>query len=164
MAFSATPDGLIDFPSEVVIPVGQASTTFSISAPEDEIERANEQVQLVAAAADYLDATLLVDWQDNDEATLTLSTSQATYSEADASVTAGLEVIGRTIPDEGFLNGSNQQGEFKSDGLIFNNSYSPDYGGYWAGGWSISNTTDTETSMGYFLNQYSSYVGSGARF
>ena len=160
VAFSATPDGLIDFPSEVVIPVGQASTTFSISAPEDEIERANEQVQLVAAAADYLDATLLVDWQDNDEATLTLSTSQTTYSEADASVTAGLEVIGRTIPDEGFLNGSNQQGEFKSDGLIFNNSYSPDYGGYWAGGWSISNTTDTETA-GY-LNQYSSYVGSGA--
>ncbi|MEC7679693.1 MAG: DUF4465 domain-containing protein, partial [Planctomycetota bacterium] len=146
VAFSATPDGLIDFPSEVVIPVGQASTTFSISAPEDEIERANEQVQLVAAAADYLDATLLVDWQDNDEATLTLSTSQATYSESDASLTAGFEVIGRTIPDEGFLNGSNQQGEFNSDGLIFNNSYSPDFGGYWAGGWSISNTTDTETA------------------
>ena len=44
------------------------------------------------------------------------------HSEADASVTTGLEVIGRT-PDRRFLNGSNNKGKFKRM-VFFNNSYS----------------------------------------
>lgn len=62
------------------------------------------------------------------------------------------------LPDESFLNGSEADGGFATGDVFLNNSYSPDYGGFWSG-WAISNTTDVTTPG--FMNQYSAYTGSG---
>ena len=62
------------------------------------------------------------------------------------------------LPEESFLNGSNDSGGFNVDNVFLPNVYNPSYGGFWSG-WAISNTTDT-FSPGY-LNQYSAIPGTG---
>ncbi len=84
----------------------------------------------------------------------------------------GFEDVGASLDDESYWNGpdpnGDQQqgpyddtivvGQFESDGLSFNNTYSLDYES-WTG-WAYSNTTDT-TTAGY-LNQFSAITGEGA--
>lgn len=63
------------------------------------------------------------------------------------------------LEQDSFLNGSNGQTEFESGHCIFPTNYSTDFGGFWAGGWAISNMTDTQT--GDFTNLYSAKPGIG---
>jgi hypothetical protein len=84
----------------------------------------------------------------------------------------GFEDVGASLDDESYWNGpdpnGDQQlgpyndtivvGQFESDGLGFNNTFSLDYES-WTG-WAYSNTTDTITA-GY-LNQFSAVTGVGA--
>ncbi len=86
--------------------------------------------------------------------------------------TLGLEVLGASLPAEGHWNGPAANGvqrpgldggpvvvgEFESEGVFFNNVFSPSFGS-WTG-WSYSNTTDTTTPG--FTNQYSAIAGQGA--
>ncbi len=61
------------------------------------------------------------------------------------------------FPVDTFLNGSDGNGGFTTNGLFLPNAYNPQYGS-WTG-WAISSMTDT-LSAGY-LNQYSTIAGSG---
>ena len=151
-------DSIIGIPSQLLIPAGQASAVFTVQAIEDSLDRADQLVQIHAAATSYQPASFALSWEDNDQPALTLTTAKSSYSESDGLSTVGFELIGRTVPSESFLNGSDQSGGFESKDLFFNNSYDPEWGSW--SGWSISNTTDSTTAG--FLNQYSAYPAKGA--
>ena len=61
------------------------------------------------------------------------------------------------IEKDSFLNGSDLLGGFMSDNIFLKNDYNVDWGSW--SGWALSNKTDTLTPG--FVNQYSSYGGSG---
>lgn len=63
------------------------------------------------------------------------------------------------LPSSGFLNGADQSRGFATNFLFFPNRYNPDFGGFWASGWAISNRTDSTTAG--FANLYSARPGSG---
>jgi Domain of unknown function (DUF4465) len=56
-------------------------------------------------------------------------------------------------------NGANLAGSFNSGGLLFNNDYTPAFGGLWSG-FAYSNRTDTVTPG--LPNQYSAFTGGGS--
>lgn len=62
------------------------------------------------------------------------------------------------LPPESFLNGSDGSDNFTSGNVLLPNEYDPGSDSWF--GWSISNTTDTETPG--FTNQYSAITGGGA--
>jgi hypothetical protein len=82
----------------------------------------------------------------------------ATLGGSTASATpVGFEDLG--LGSEDFYNGSDGAGGFTSNGVFFENDYSPDFGGFWSG-FSASTTTDTTTPG--FGNQYSAITAGGA--
>lgn len=75
-----------------------------------------------------------------------------------AQQTIGFE--GVILAPESFNNGSDFSGGFFENGVVFPNTYNPDWGGYMESGFAVSNMTDVTTAG--FTNQYSSFAGSGA--
>ena len=148
---------LINVPGEVVIPAGQVAASFEISGVNDNLDRPNQIVQVLAGANGYAGSSFSLDWQDNDVPILTITTETISFSEANALPAVGFELIGRTLGAESYLNGADQAGGFTENEVFFGNDYDPQYGSW--SGWAISNTTDVDTS-GY-MNQYSAYAGGG---
>ena len=157
VSLSTDSPSLINVPEQVVIPAGQVTVSFMISAVNDDLDRADQVVQVSAGAVDYVGSSISLDWRDNDEAMLTLTSDLISFSEADALPTVGFELVGRTMAEESYLNGSDQAGGFFENGVSFGNDYDPQYGSW--SGWAISNTSDV-TTPGY-LNQYSAFTGRG---
>lgn len=75
-----------------------------------------------------------------------------------AQQTIGFE--GVILAPESFNNGSDFSGGFFENGVVFPNTYNPDWGGYMESGFAVSNMTDVTTAG--FTNQYSSFAGSGS--
>ncbi|MEX1188110.1 MAG: DUF4465 domain-containing protein [Bacteroidia bacterium] len=64
------------------------------------------------------------------------------------------------LEPETFWNGSDGSADyFETESFYFPTFWDTGFGGYWAGGWSYSNMTDSVTSG--FMNQYSAKTGSG---
>ena len=159
LAVSLTADslGLLDVPDEVVIPLGESSVLFNVVATEDLLDRPNESLPISANADGYLESSITLNWEDNDDPELNITSQKITYSEVEALPTVGFELLGRSIEKEGYRNGSDVNGGYETKGMLLNNSYDPEWDSW--SGWSISKTTDTTTPG--FLNQYSSIVGQG---
>ncbi|MGB0759173.1 MAG: DUF4465 domain-containing protein, partial [Rubripirellula sp.] len=155
---SASIEGRLSFASTVVMPAGQTTVSFDIAAPEDDIDHLDVTVQLTAKATGYEDGKTTLFVVDNDTPKLDFTFSGSSYSEQDSKPTEGFELLGRRLPPESAYNGSDGAGQFSAGDLVFNNDFNPTYGSW--SGWAYSNTTDVTTS-GY-LNQYSSFSGSGA--
>jgi len=64
------------------------------------------------------------------------------------------------LPLDTFLNNAEETGGYQSGNAFFPNNYSPDFGGFWAGGWALSTMRDDSTSG--FGNLYSAISGSGS--
>ncbi len=148
----------LDYPAEVVIPVGQSSVSFLIEATEDSLDREDQVVTVTSSSQGYQSSNLQIAWEDNDQAALSVVSSQVAYQESAAAPTVGFELLGRRMEATSFLNGSNQAGDFQTKDFTFNNDYDPQWGSW--SGWAISNTRDSVTP-GYG-NQYSAYPGVGA--
>lgn len=149
---------LISLNDSVTIPAGQSSTTFAIHATEDQVDQPDTQVPVSVSAADYLDATVLLDVIDNDQPGVSIETETTAVFESVAGQSARLEDVGRQLPPESFYNGADAAGGFTSGDLLFNNEFDFVFGSW--SGWSYSNTTDTTTPG--FTNQYSAATGIGA--
>lgn len=65
------------------------------------------------------------------------------------------------LPAESYWNGSDLSGGFSEADIFFPTLYDTSFGGFWAGGFALSNQTDSLTSG--WGNQYASRAGSGAR-
>ena len=74
-----------------------------------------------------------------------------------AQQTIGFENV--KLSPESFNNGSSGSGGFIENGVVFSNEYYSSTDGDYAIGFSVSNKTD-KTTAGY-INQYSTYTGSG---
>lgn len=85
--------------------------------------------------------------------------SNQTYSQSiESSTTTTFEEF--TIPFGDYWNGSDGTGNIDLNlGVIFQNVYSNDSGGFWEKGWAISKVEDDTTSG--FENMYASFAGTG---
>ena len=161
LSVSLTSDPVNQFQSlgSVVLPVGNSRQLTNLSPIDNGLGDGDRVVVVTGTATGFTSSSSEIVIEDDEKVKSTPSHHclDNTFREC-CPTQISFEDLGSTIPQESYLNGSRGRGPFSSGEIELNNSYSPDYGGYWAGGWSISNTTDTETA-GY-LNQYSSYVGS----
>ena len=155
---TASINGRLSFSSPVVIPAGELTASFEITAPEDDVDHLDVTVLINANAGGYEEGSDTLFVLDNDTPALGFSFTQSEFSEQEAKPTEGFELLGQRLAPESAYNGADSAGGFSAAGLAFNNEYNPSYGS-WTG-WAYSNTTDV-TTRGY-LNQYSSFTGGGA--
>ena len=155
---TASINGRLSFSSPVVIPAGELTASFEITAPEDDVDHLDVTVLINANAGGYEEGSDTLFVLDNDTPALGFSFTQSEFSEQEAKPTEGFELLGKRLAPESAYNGADSAGGFSAAGLAFNNEYNPSYGS-WTG-WAYSNTTDV-TTKGY-LNQYSSFTGGGA--
>ena len=155
---TASINGRLSFSSPVVIPAGELTASFEITAPEDDVDHLDVTVLINANAGGYEEGSDTLFVLDNDTPALGFSFTQSEFSEQEAKPTEGFELLGQRLAPESAYNGADSAGGFSAAGLSFNNEYNPSYGS-WTG-WAYSNTTDV-TTRGY-LNQYSSFTGGGA--
>lgn len=64
-----------------------------------------------------------------------------------------------SLPADSFYNGKDQAGGFRSERAFFESKYDTAFGGYWAGGFALSNKKDSTTAG--FTNLYGVRSGSG---
>lgn len=64
-----------------------------------------------------------------------------------------------TLPADSFYNGKDQKGGFTSSGTFFTSKYDTSFGGYWAGGFALTNKKDSTTAG--FTNLYSAITARG---
>ncbi|MEM1122289.1 MAG: DUF4465 domain-containing protein [Bacteroidota bacterium] len=63
------------------------------------------------------------------------------------------------LPVDTFLNNADSLGGYQSGDAFFPNTFNPNFGGFWSGGWAISTMRDDTTSG--FENLYGAITGSG---
>ena len=147
---------IVAAPSTVTIPAGSDSVDLTIRAIEDEINQPITSASIFVSATGYTPTSQIVSVKDNDQPSLVVTSTKLLYSESDGSAMIDFEDVGSRLPIESFNNGSDGNGSFTSNGLVFNNDFNSDFGSW--SGWAYSNTTDSET-VG-FQNQYSVYSSS----
>ncbi|QDT08965.1 DUF4465 domain-containing protein [Planctomycetes bacterium K23_9] len=146
---------LLDLPESVTIAIGQSTQAITVTAIEDQNDRADQAVTITATADGYVGGQSDLTVNDNDVAAVRIEYLGAGLSESMAPHTIGLEDVGATLSNESSYNGGALPEGFASGGVTFD-TVAPDS----FGGWAYSNTTDTTTPG--FTNQYSAVTGEGA--
>jgi hypothetical protein len=85
--------------------------------------------------------------------TILLSLSIFAGSNAKSQTVSTLSEV--PLTPSSYDNGSDLSGGFNSGNAFFPNQYDTSFGGYWAGGWAISNVYDTVTQPSNFSQLYS---------
>ena len=155
---SSTDTTEISLPNQVVIPAGENSVDVPLRIHNDAVVDGDHTVTITVVAEGANETSVEATVSDDDQPTLTVSILGDQLSEDDAAEDADLEDIGAALAPESFDNQADSDGGFRSGTLSFSNQYSDQYDSW--SGFSISNTSDTETAG--FGNQYSAITGSGA--
>ncbi len=117
-------------PDSVVIPIGETSAEFPISAVDDAVVDGTQSAAITAIADGYLAGTVNVDVLDDDVLSLAVEMTPGVISESTARPTARFEDLGATIGTNSYWNGSDNSGGFNTDGLMFNNKYDAAWGSW----------------------------------
>ncbi len=97
LQIESTQPSLLSFGATATIAAGQTSTTFAIMAVEDSIDRPDSQASISVSALDHVGASALLEVTDNDQPTVSIEVEMNTYSESEATPSAGIEDVGRHL-------------------------------------------------------------------